>query len=641
MKFGGSKNQRLESAVLTVWMMDLALEILRARFGYPEFRPLQKEAIQGLLQGEDVLALLPTGGGKSLCYQIPAAVARAQGPGSTLVISPLIALMKDQLAQLNGRGFCAVSINSAQSDEENESARAALRDGRCDLIYVSPEQAVSASFGALLEDAKIALLAIDEAHCISEWGHDFRPEYGELGSLKRLLNVPCIAVTATATPQVAHQIIEGLSLQEPRLVQGRFARENLRFEVRPLVEYQARMQDLWAELSDLPRGGRAIVYCSTQKNVERVADELIRRGMLVGHYHAGLSVEARERAHRAYARRRTPVLIATCAFGMGVDDPDVRKIIHFEPPDSLEAYYQEAGRAGRDGAPATCILYFGESLLAWRKRAGRGDRLAPLRSYAGTEFCRQALLCAHFVPDEEHDACGKCDLCAPSDEAPAEPTRSVSHDEGLQTILAATAATTGPVTRLALAAAMRGSRDRELRSGGLLRLPENGALENWSKEQTLDAIDALIEQGALHHEPEMDLVSTRALESKASKTAKKKSGGLRRKKGLSRSAIKSGTKKTQARAPLRRSAPKPAPKTQKVGNSTPLGSALETLRARWARKLKLRPAKVLSQRTLTAIELHQPASLEALAMTTRLDQMTLDRLGEELLEIVRRYGSPE
>ncbi|HET9624938.1 MAG TPA: RecQ family ATP-dependent DNA helicase, partial [Kofleriaceae bacterium] len=344
--------------------LDHALRVLRDRFGHAAFRRGQAEAIGAVLAGHDAAVLLPTGAGKSSCYQVPAVVLAERGHGTTVVVSPLIALMNDQVDGLRGRGIAAAAMHSQQSDDDRRQAIDQLARGELVLLYVSPERAVLESFQRLLAGARIAMLAIDEAHCVSQWGHDFRPEYMRLHELRRVIDAPVIALTATATPRVMAEVTRSLALRQPVSVRGDFRRPNLSFEVQhhrgdePRLAATMAALDRWG-LRARAGTGRGIVYCSTRKKTEAVAQALKSAGFAVGHYHAGRTALARERAQDSFALGRTRVLVATSAFGMGVDDPDVRVIVHFQAPGSLEAYYQEAGRAGRDGAPGHCVLLFG------------------------------------------------------------------------------------------------------------------------------------------------------------------------------------------------------------------------------------------------------------------------------------------
>lgn len=328
-----------------------ARALLRERFGYPDFRPPQIRAVEAVLSGRDALIVLPTGGGKSLCYQVPALVRG----GLSVVVSPLISLMKDQVEALERRGISAAYINSTLAASAVADRMARARDGSLAMLYLSPERMEAGRTSEHLRAIGIALLAVDEAHCISEWGHDFRPSYRRIGRLRELLGGPqTVALTATATPDVRDDIVRQLALREPEIVVGGFDRINLTYHVQSLPTEGEKDRAAIALLRK--ESSPAIVYTPTRKSVERVTALLVRAGVNATAYHAGLAHSLRQRAQDAFMQERTRVIVATSAFGMGIDKPDVRLVVHHAMPGSLEAYYQEAGRAGRDGKPSTCIL---------------------------------------------------------------------------------------------------------------------------------------------------------------------------------------------------------------------------------------------------------------------------------------------
>ncbi|HEY5921767.1 MAG TPA: ATP-dependent DNA helicase RecQ, partial [Kofleriaceae bacterium] len=364
-----------------------ALEVLRDVFGYDSFREAQGDAVDAVLGGRDALVLLPTGAGKSLCYQVPAIVRARRGEGTTIVISPLIALMNDQVSALAGKGVAVAALHSQCEEAARLETVGRLMRGELALLYVSPERAVLDGFKRLLGRARIAMVAIDEAHCVSQWGHDFRPEYMRLAELRAmtgtaLADAPMIALTATATPRVLTEITSSLELRTPVLIRGDFRRDNLAFEVLHLgagddARLAATIDVLdRASLRQRTGAGRAIIYCSTRKKAEDVAAKLKQAGFAAGHYHAGRTAFARERAQAGFSLGRMRVLVATNAFGMGIDYSDVRVIVHFQAPGSVEAYYQEAGRAGRDGAPAQCLLLYGAGDLMTQRRIAQNGASA-------------------------------------------------------------------------------------------------------------------------------------------------------------------------------------------------------------------------------------------------------------------------
>lgn len=332
--------------------MERTRKALQDHFGFDEFRKPQDEVVASILDGHDTLVIMPTGGGKSLCYQLPALLL----DGVTLVVSPLIALMKDQVDALLAKGIAAGMINSSQEWSEQRAVLDAMRQGKLKLVYVSPERFRAESFLRSLEQTSIAMLAIDEAHCISQWGHDFRPDYLRLGKVLEAIGRPqCSAFTATATPDVREDIRKQLGLNEPNVFVSGFARPNLSFNIREVdrkIDKSLRLR----ELIDQHKTG--IIYCATRKSVQALSEEFVTDGIAHCAYQAGMSKSERDSSQDAFIRKEVPIAIATSAFGMGIDRPDIRFVCHYEMPGSVEAFYQEAGRAGRDGKPAVCEMLF-------------------------------------------------------------------------------------------------------------------------------------------------------------------------------------------------------------------------------------------------------------------------------------------
>ena len=396
-------------------MPDL-LHSLKTTFGYSSFRPLQREICEATLAGRDVFALLPTGGGKSLCFQLPALVR----DGLTVVVSPLIALMKDQVDALQASGVAATFLNSTLDADEARSRLSGLHRGQYRLLYAAPERLMLEGWDENLKKWNVTCLAIDEAHCVSEWGHDFRPEYRQLAKLRAALpGVPVMALTATATERVRADIIAHLKLREPEVFVASFNRPNLTYRVTPKDEPLKQI----IEFVRKRESESGIIYCASRATAERVAESLAGRGFFAKPYHAGLDAAERARNQEEFLRDDTRIICATIAFGMGINKPNVRWIIHHDLPKNIEGYYQETGRAGRDGLPGDCLLLFSAGDIAKQthfldeitnpqeQQIARAQ-LRQITHYAESAGCRRAELLEYFGEKFPPDNCGACDNCA-------------------------------------------------------------------------------------------------------------------------------------------------------------------------------------------------------------------------------------
>ena len=395
-------------------MSSNALQILQTVYGYDQFRNQQAEIIEDVIAGQDSFVLMPTGGGKSLCYQIPALIRS----GTAIVVSPLIALMQDQVSALQANGVSAAYYNSSLDAAAAEAVLSQLHSGQLNLLYVSPERLLNQQFIQRLQSLPIALFAIDEAHCISQWGHDFRPEYSQMGSLREKFNqVPFIALTATADRTTRQDIIDKLHFHEPKIHISSFDRPNIRYKV---LEKYNPMKQLLGFL-DQHQKESGIIYALSRKRVEEVAEKLKDEGLNAKAYHAGLPAEIRHSVHQQFIRDEVDIVVATVAFGMGIDKPNVRFVVHYDLPKNIEGYYQETGRAGRDGLPSEALLLFGMQDVATAKhfvenvpdenqRRLENFKLSSMVDFAEAQTCRRNVLLNYFA-EPSHKPCGNCDIC--------------------------------------------------------------------------------------------------------------------------------------------------------------------------------------------------------------------------------------
>ena len=483
-------------------------ELLKTHFGYDDFLPLQQQIIGSVLEGNDNLVLMPTGGGKSLCYQLPALCL----DGLTLVVSPLIALMKDQVDALQANGLAADFINSSLPQSEVRRVQTEALAGRLKILYVAPERLALEEFRAFLDRLDVSLIAVDEAHCISEWGHDFRPDYRNLKALRRLLpDAPVIALTATATRRVRDDIVRQLALQDCRVFVSSFNRPNLKYDVRP----KRRAYDALLALLDRHRDEAVIIYRFSRKDTENIARRLSDNGIKALPYHAGLDGPTRRSTQEKFARDEVPVIVATIAFGMGIDKPDVRLIVHYDMPKSVEGYYQETGRAGRDGRPSDCVLfysladkikheYFIKKLEDPTERANAHRQLAEVVKLCELRTCRRRFLLEYFGEDQSSKDCGGCDVCLdsradPSSDGPVVPNDLKMFDatEIAQKILSAVARTDQRFGAGYISQVLRGARPKRVLELGHDRLSVYGVARDFTDDGIKEIIGGLMERGLL------------------------------------------------------------------------------------------------------------------------------------------------
>ncbi len=466
---------------------------LRDIFGFSQFRPHQEGIVSALLAGRDAFAVMPTGGGKSLCYQLPACLLS----GMTLVVSPLLSLMKDQVDAANANGIGAASLNSTLSEKEKKDVYAAIRQGGVKLLYVSPERFNSGGFLDYLRTLPLALFAVDEAHCISEWGHDFRPDYLSLsGMTEHFPKIPVAAFTATATPRVAEDIVARLGLRDPHLVRASFNRPNLSYRVQPKEDLEGQLVRF---INEQGADASGIVYRTTRKSVDQTAALLRKHGIDALPYHAGLADAERRAAQDAFRNDRCQVVVATIAFGMGIDKPNVRYVVHGDLPKNMEGYYQETGRAGRDGEPAQCLLLHSNADIAQlarfnaeiedpeAKRAA-GDQLNKMAAFARADDCRRAGLLAYFGENYPQMNCGGCDVCL------GEAEREDATVDA-QKALSAMARTGGRFGALHLCDILTGVESEKVKQRGHQRLPTFGVGRDRDKSYWRRLIEALVAKG--------------------------------------------------------------------------------------------------------------------------------------------------
>ncbi|MET3612246.1 ATP-dependent DNA helicase RecQ [Rhizobium aquaticum] len=598
------------------------LSILKRVYGYPAFRGSQAEVVSTVVSGGDAVVLFPTGAGKSLCYQIPAICREGVG----IVVSPLIALMRDQVEALKQLGVPAAALNSSLSGDEYSAVRRALSRGELDLLYVAPERAATPGFADMTRGVKIALFAIDEAHCVSQWGHDFRPEYRELGKLAELYpGVPRMALTATADPHTREDIIERLGLEKAEVFTSSFDRPNIAYEI---VERDQPRQQLLRFLSR-HEGESGIVYCLSRAKVEDTAEWLNTQGVNALGYHAGMDRAVRDANQDAFLKEEGLCLVATVAFGMGIDKPNVRYVAHLDLPGSVEAYYQETGRAGRDGLPSEVWMAYGMADVIQRGRmideGGAADeikrveraKLNALLAICETPGCRRQAILAHF--GEAHAGhCGNCDTCL----------KPVETWDGTEAAIKALAAIYRTGERFGaghLVDVLMGVENERTLRFGHTEMPVFGAgkdipAKTWQSvyRQLLAAGLVRIDHaafGALKLEPEARSVFKRERQVLFRKDRPGKGKSAR---GASPAAAK-------ARAAL--------PEAD-MG----LFEELRATRMAIAKSLSVPPYVVFPDTTLTAMAAERPTTDEALLAISGVGQAKLERYGEAFLKVIRGYG---
>ncbi|MBT0892642.1 DNA helicase RecQ [Geobacter hydrogenophilus] len=592
------------------------LDTLRTVFGYRAFRPFQEEIVTHLIGGGDAFVLMPTGGGKSLCYQIPA----IHRPGVGIVVSPLISLMKDQVDTLRENGVAAAAYNSAMGEREARQVLARLHAGELDLLYVAPERLMTDAFLERLREIPLALFAIDEAHCVSQWGHDFRPEYVGLGRLRGLFpGVPVIALTATADVQTRSDIIERLGLRDAQVYVTGFDRPNIRYTV---VDKQKPFHQLTAFLGNRPQDA-GIVYALSRKRVEEVAGKLRDAGIDAAAYHAGLADGERSRVQEAFLRDDVRVVVATVAFGMGIDKPNVRFVVHYDLPKNIESYYQETGRAGRDGLPAEALLLFGYGDIAVSRsliESGNNPeqvrielhKLNAMVGFAEAGTCRREALLGYFG-ERLAEPCGNCDLCL-------DPPESFDATEDARKALSCVYRVGQRFGMGHVIDVLRGSKNERIQQLGHDRLSTYGIGADRSAEAWGSIIRQLIHRGYL----EQDLANYSVL--KLTPAA--------------RPLLRGEESLTLAKPRVKVAPAKKEPKRKGAVASLAEGDEglfqqLRALRKGLADEQQVPPYVIFSDATLVEMATLRPATMDDLLRVNGVGEQKLGRYGTAFLEVIR------
>lgn len=606
-------------------LMNPIQQVLKTYFGYTDFRPLQEEIISHLLLNKDALVLMPTGGGKSVCYQVPAIICK----GTAIVVSPLISLMKDQVESLRNNGIAAAALNSNNDETENLRIRRACMEGKLKLLYISPEKLV-AEANYFLRDIHVSFFAIDEAHCISQWGHDFRPEYTQLGILRSLFpQTPVIALTATADKLTREDIVKQLHLREPRIFLSSFDRPNLSLTVKRGYQSKEKNKAI-LEFIAQHRGESGIIYCMSRKNTENVAQMLQKNGIRTAIYHAGLETEKRNRAQDDFINDRVQVVCATVAFGMGIDKSNVRWVIHYNLPKSIESFYQEIGRAGRDGLPSDTLLFYSMAdlimLTKFATESGQSEinleKLQRMQQYAEADICRRRILLNYFGEQRTHD-CGNCDVCK-------NPPERFDGTIIVQKALSAIARTNQQVGTPMLVDILRGNLNAELKEKDYHQLKTYGAGRDIPARDWQDYLLQMLQMGYFEvaYNESNHLKITPAGSDVLFGREKAHLVVIRRE---DISATRGRKKRTSA--PVMRE----LSLAMESGESTDLFEALRSLRKRLADEEVLPAYLVLSDKVLHLLAVQRPTTLDAFGNVSGISDYKKKKYGKEFVKLIRNF----
>ena len=600
------------------------IQTLKRYFGYDSFRPLQEEIIRTVLDGRDSLVLMPTGGGKSICYQLPALLCE----GTAIVVSPLISLMKDQVESLCANGVAAGALNSSNDETENAVLRRACMEGRLKLLYISPEKLI-AEANYLLRDMHISLFAIDEAHCISQWGHDFRPEYAQMGFIREMFpNIPVIALTATADKITREDIVRQLHLRQPKIFISSFDRPNLSLTVKRGYQQKEKSKAILDFIGRHP-GESGIIYCMSRSKTETVAQMLQKQGLRVGVYHAGLSSARRDEAQNDFINDRVQIVCATIAFGMGIDKSNVRWVIHYNLPKSIESFYQEIGRAGRDGLPSDTLLFYSLAdlilLTKFATESGQQginlEKLQRMQQYAEADVCRRRILLSYFGETTTED-CGNCDVCK-------NPPQRFDGTVIVQKALSAIVRTEQQIGTSILVDILRGNNTPDVSEKGYQQLKTFGAGREVPARDWQDYLLQMLQLGyfEIAYNENNHLKITSSGSDVLFGRAQARLAVIRREE----SAPAKGRKK-KSTIPVRE-LPLGLPNTE----SEELFEALRALRKRLADQEALPAYIVLSDKVLHLLSTARPTTMEAFGNISGFGEYKKKKYGKDFVELFKKY----
>ena len=602
------------------------LQTLKTYFGYDSFRPLQQAIIESILSNKDTLVLMPTGGGKSICYQLPALLKE----GTAVVVSPLISLMKDQVESLKANGIAARALNSNNNDTENMILRRDCMQGKVKILYISPER-LMLELNFLLKDMNVSLFAIDEAHCISQWGHDFRPEYTQLKAIREQFpHIPIVALTATADKITRQDIVKQLELKNPKIFISSFDRPNLSLDVRRGYQQKEKTRTILEFIFKRPHEC-GIIYCMSRDKTEKVADMLLRHGIKATVYHAGLSASARDKAQNDFINDRVQVVCATIAFGMGIDKSNVRWVIHYNMPKSIESFYQEIGRAGRDGIKSDTLLFYslGDLVMLSKFALDSGqqtvnlEKLNRMQQYAESDICRRRILLNYFGETMDRD-CGNCDVCK-------NPPERFDGTIIVQKALSAIMRTNQQIGTRMLIAILRGNYIEEVTEKGYDKLKTFGAGRDVPQRDWQDYLLQMLNLGyfEIAYNENNHLKVTQAGAKVLYGTEKAMLVVIKREEKESKGKRKK--KETEKQPPI-----KTPPVIAIAEESQELFEELRILRKRLADQQAIPAYIVLSDKTLHLLAIQKPVTLEEFGMINGIGEYKKEKYGKDFIEVIKQ-----